>query len=332
MSGLTPPPSWKEPSVKREISTPPELLQESAADAMSNDALENQLLMEALEKELSSETVGHFPASNPDAEMPNALSCHEEDIDGERNCSPPQQRKVGTSAQPTPAERDVRVFPDDVSEFSDGKDGISDDESDGLFISQSPATPSSAHENSNQHEKSKKQRKSSGPRAKTAREWHKNRLSKLTPSQKRGPAVKRQELLMLFDKRRSSHRKRKSDKKFPRQKKVRVDPSIFLHGAPKDRQPDSESLSDSEPTELPKEATGSNKKQYWNDFLEQNHGIDMHKCRTDWRQMNEKSASFGLRQVTRIDERWQLKGMDTSKSTLSGFLIPDGQLTIYRAL
>lgn len=110
---------------------------ESAADAMSSDALENQLLMEALEKELSGETVGNSPASNPDAEMQNASSCHEEAVDSERNCSLPQQQKFGTSAQLTPAERDFRVFPDNVSEFSDGKDGISDDESDGLFVPQS---------------------------------------------------------------------------------------------------------------------------------------------------------------------------------------------------
>jgi hypothetical protein len=329
MGGLTTPPPSKEHFMKREFSAPPDLLQEFAADVLSHDSVEDQLLVEAINQDLSRETTAGPPANNKDVEMENASSCYMGAGNRKAPESPPQQI-LGAPVPVTPARRNFTVFPDDVSEFSDVGDGVSEDNSDSLFIPQSPVTSNIAHEISNPPRKSKKHRKSSGPRPKTAREWHKRQQAKLTPSQKRGPAFKRQELSRLYKRLKSSSGKRNPDNPPPRQSKVRVDPSIFLHGAPINRQPNPAHPSGSEPVAQPKEATGSNKRQYWKHFLEQNHGIDLHRCKTDWRQMDKNSASFGLGQMSRDDERWQLKGMHTSKSILSSLIVRKRLMTGYK--
>jgi hypothetical protein len=151
MSGPTLPLSLKELSVKREFSTPPEPLQESAADAMSNDALKDRLLMKALEKELSSGNVADPPPNNTEVEMQNASSHHNEAVSGETLGSLSPQTS-GASSQATRARCKVRDFPDDISNFSDGENNISSDESGSLFIPKLSVTPSRSPQDSDRPE------------------------------------------------------------------------------------------------------------------------------------------------------------------------------------
>jgi hypothetical protein len=283
MSALAPPPSAREPSVKREFSAPPDVFEKSAANALPGTDPEDQALIEAINQELSKDdAINGQSLDSADIEMQTASANHQGAANQEVYGSL-QHQGHGTFTPPASAQRTSTIFPgiEDVSDDADAEE-LSDDGSDGLFIPRSPVTPSKKDEFADQTRYSNKQRKSSGPRAKTAREWHKNSTKKLESHQKRGPAFKRQQLLNLL---KIGDRKRKSNKPSPRD------------------------LSDAAPTAVPKEAKGSNKTQYWKHFVEQNHGIDMHRSKTDWNQLVKKSTSFGYSKMSRIDDRWQLVGM-----------------------
>ena len=316
MSDPAPPSSVRDSSVKREFSASPDVPQEFGARALHDLDPEEQALIDAIDQELSNgDLINDLAADNTDMRVRTALSNHEEAANEESSGSQ-HQPELGTMTPPRSAERPSTIFPGiaDVSDYTNSDEELSDDGSESLFLPQTPVTPSREDEVGDQSEKSKKKRKSSGPRSKTAREWHKKQHLKLKPHQKRGPAYKRQQLSALRERMKVNARKRKSSKPSPRQKKARVDPSIFLHGSPGARKSTSGDFSDTEPMAVPKDVESSNKTHFWKHFVEQNHGIDMHKSRTDWNQLVKKSTSFGFGQVSLNGKQWELKGMSSSKS------------------
>jgi hypothetical protein len=293
MSGPTPPPSSKDSSVKREFSVPPDLLQEFEADVLSSDVLDDPL-RKALREEVLAQTAAN--PSEADVERQDAPSCHEQSAEKESPASMPGKWSSKANEAATPQQK-YQTFPDDVSEFSECEDNVSDAESDGLFV------PDSAVK-SNSPSKSPRQQKPHGRLARTAKEWHKkqqDRLRAKKPNRIRVSALKLQQIDNLPKKlQKGGIQKRKSAKQSKRKSQARLDLSIFLQGGADSHWASHSGIPDSDP--VPKEATGSNRKNFWNNFKELNHGIDLHKCSVDWNDLLKAARSFGLNQM-QIEEK-----------------------------
>ncbi|KAF8864887.1 P-loop containing nucleoside triphosphate hydrolase protein [Acephala macrosclerotiorum] len=152
------------------------------------------------------------------------------------------------------------------------------------------------------------QRKSGGSKPKTAREWHKRRQANLKPSQRRGTAWKLQELEKLHERIKAGTRKRKAPRPTNQPDRKRVDPRVFLGGGTDNPVSPRRSGRGGQP-----QNSSTTKKHWWKMFLEQNHGIDLHKSTKDKNILLEKSRTFGYRRMGPSGKStWRLAGMPTT--------------------
>ena len=201
----------------------------------------------------------------------------------------------------SPSQDDTDDLDDDLYLYekpdSDDEDAF-DGEADPLFV------PGS--------KKRKGQGKSTGPRARTAREYHARKNAKIPPEKKRGLSWKREQLEKLREKIAASVQGKKQKKTSTRNLKGNFDPSVFLNGTSSRK--GSRKASRGFRT---KSGIRTNKKQGFIDlFLARYPHLDLHRCKTDWRDLSKKSASFGYGRMQKDDDGWRLKGMETCRFKL----------------
>ncbi|KAK0109738.1 hypothetical protein ONS95_002416 [Cadophora gregata] len=156
--------------------------------------------------------------------------------------------------------------------------------------------------------KRKGQGKSTGPRARTAREYHARKNAKTPNEKKRGCTWKRNQLIKLREKMTASTEDKKQEKTSSRKFKGAFNPSVFLNS--KSTRKASRKASRGFGT---KSGITTNKKQgYLEIFLARYPHLDLHRCKTDWSDLSKKSASFGYDRMQKHGDMWLLKGMETS--------------------
>lgn len=215
-------------------------------------------------------------------------------------------------ARPAPVTQDFQMLdeddddPDEDTEQSDA-DGDADHVDVPDHQSTSPRSPKQA---------AKQEKRRNKPRvklARTAREWHKRRQAKLKPHQQRGPAWKRKKISEIRAEMKKGVKQRRKIKLSKRRKEAQIDPRTFLDSARHD-----EELT-SPQRDLGEEAVVNSalKKDWWKQFLELNHNVDLHKCKVDWNDLLRATRSFGLNRMTPEGNKWRLEGMKTSKCIIS---------------
>jgi hypothetical protein len=264
-----------------------------------------------LNMNVKSESLSTSQSEGQDVEVPNASSMHLVDV-RDHSLSPQDQQLLSTL--------NAYMQQDGRNAIDSGNlDSVPHDDAQSDLASDDSWAPGSDAEqdgsggqtNNSKHKKKRKnQGIPTGPRTKTAKEWHRRRNSRIPPEKRRDEAYKRQQIDNLRKSKFNTlqNKPRKSASVSKAKSKNFTDPSVFLGGGAHSSGPTS-----AEPLhgEMP-DIEAEHKKDFFNKFAEklsQNPDFDIHKCKTHYNDLEKKSRSFGYNRMHKAGKAWHLVGM-----------------------
>ncbi len=250
-------------------------------------------------------------ASNTDDEFPTLKDLMSRPRSLERGSETPKRPRERSTSVISAEDASTMLHVDDMPLNNNDNDALGDeiDPEAGYYNNDSDdglTEGDSSYEGQDLPQKEKKP--TQGLFSMTAREWHRRIQNKLRPSQIRNAGSKRARISKIRAEMKEGKRKRR---KLLRKD---IDPTIFLkkdfrlygQASPRVGSPDE----GGQP-----EVESATKKDWWKIFLEQDHTVDLHKCRGDWNNLNKKTKSFGYKKMRpAANGKWQLSGMKTCKS------------------